>query len=86
MTLQSPHLKPFAKDFEAIAQQFNLNPENLIVEFYIPKQQAILVERVDGQAYKIHINLQESRIVSIKRVAGTDNGVLMTDKYRQFMR
>lgn len=50
MTLQSPHLKPFAKDFEVIAKQFDLKPENLTVEFYIPNQQAILVERVDGQA------------------------------------
>jgi len=52
----------FTKDFQQIASQFNLNPDKLKVEFYTPQCQAILVEQVDGHAFKIHINLEEKEI------------------------
>ena len=87
MEYKSPHFKRVEKDFKQIAGRFGLNTDGLRVEFYMPGQQAIFIEQIEDEAYKIHINLQEERIISIQRVSG--NGKPYSDKirkkYRQYM-
>ena len=88
MEFQSPHYKDYTEDFHRIAQQYSLNPDNLKVEFYTPDCQAILVEKVQNDLFKIHINLEEHRIISIQRLSlnGNGNGDRLKEKYRRFMK
>ena len=88
MTFNSPHYKDFTKDFKQIAEQYSLDPDNLAIEFYTPQSQAILVENVEDQSYKIHINLEEDRIISVQRIAHSGNGNSgnIKEKYRRFMK
>ncbi len=88
MTFNSPHYKDFTKEFKQIAEQYSLDPDNLEIEFYTPQSQAILVENVEDQSYKIHINLEEDRIISVQRIANSGNGNSedIKEKYRRFMK
>lgn len=88
MEFQSPYYKHFIKDFQQIANKFSLNPEKLKVEFYTPHCQAIFVEQVDGHAFKIHINLEENRIISVQMLKNPHNGKtdLIKEKYRKYMK
>jgi hypothetical protein len=87
MEYKSPHFKRYANDFIRIAKNFALNTEGLKVEFYMPGQQAILIEKVENEAYKVHINLQEERIISFQRISGNGKPYSETihRKYRQYM-
>ncbi len=94
MEFQTPHQDiQLAKNFQNLARRFELNPEKLKVEFYSP-QQAIVIEEVDNYTFKIHINLQENRIISVQRLKtnGYANGVngnkieKLKEKYRKFMK
>jgi hypothetical protein len=87
MEFKFQHLKHFKDDFLQIAKQFGLNPERMQIEFYTPSQQVILIETVDEDDYKIHINLEEYRIISIQRVSKPVSSDLapMKKKYRQYM-
>ncbi len=88
MKFRSPHYKHFTKDFQDIANRFSLDPDNLQVEFYTPRTQAILIEQINDQSYKIHINLEENRIISVKRLGKSNNGnsEFIKEKYRRFMK
>ncbi|MFQ5823473.1 MAG: hypothetical protein ACE5JB_05410 [bacterium] len=88
MELQSPHYKHFTEDFIKIAKQYSLDPNKLKVEFYTPNCQAILIEQVNGHAFKIHINLEENRIISIKRLTKSTNEEAdnLKEKYRKYMK
>jgi len=79
----------FATDIAAVAQKFNLNLNDLEVEFFTPARQAIVVETVGKKRFKVHINLEENRIIAVKQVsaAPVENGE--TDqfaKYKSFMK
>ena len=89
MEFQLPYYRKFKKHLTEIADRYRLNPDNLKIEFFTPDCQAILIEQVENQNYKIHINLEENRIISIKRIS--KNGEATTpeyvrEKYRQFMK
>lgn len=88
MEFQSSYYQSFTKDFQQIASQFNLNPDKLTVEFYTPQCQAILVEQIDGHVFKIHINLEENRIISVQMVSEPENGSAeyIKEKYRKYMK
>ncbi|MFQ6113281.1 MAG: hypothetical protein ACE5NG_04225 [bacterium] len=88
MEFQSPHYKHFTEDFQKIAKQYSLDPDKLKVEFYTPNCQAILIEQVNSHTFKIHINLEENRIISVQMLTGASNGEsdLIKEKYRKFMK
>lgn len=88
MEFHIPHYKDYVDDFQEIAEHYSLDPENIKIEFYSPRCQAILTEQIEDYTFKIHINLEEDRIVSIKKLIGNGNGNSETlkDKYRQFMK
>lgn len=88
MEFHVPRYKDYKEDFKELAEQYSLNPEKIIIEFYTPQIQAILTEQVEDQTFKIHINLEENRIVSIQRLSTNGNGrtEALKDKYRKFMK
>ena len=88
MEFQAPHYKDYVDDFQKIAKHYSLNPEKVKIEFYTPHCQAILTEEIENHTFKIHINLEENRIVSIKHLTGNGNGNTDTfkEKYRKFMK
>lgn len=88
MKYHSPHYENFSNDFQKIAKHFSLNSENLEVEFYTPRCQAIFVEEVDQHKFKIHISLEEDRIISVQQISNgvNGNGVSLKEKYRRFMK
>lgn len=88
MEYELPHYKAYNKELLQIAQQFSLDPNKLKIEFFTPHCQAIVVEQVDGHIFKVHINLEENRIVSIKRLSNGIAGNLdyLKEKYRRFMK
>lgn len=88
MKYRSPHYQNFTDDFRKIAKHFSLNSDNLEVEFYTPKCQAILIEEVDRHKFKIHISLEEDRIISVQTInnGANGNGESLKEKYRRFMK
>lgn len=87
MNFQFPHYEKFRDEFLTIARKFSLNPEHLTIEFYTPKIQAIMVEQVQDQRVKIHIDLEAGRIVSVQKMPESLNGnfEVLKEKYRKFM-
>lgn len=78
----------FEEDIKLAARYFNLDLENLQVEFFSPGRQAILIETVAGREFRIHLSLEEKRIIAVKQTAGppepVDSNVF--DKYKSFMK
>ena len=88
MEFAMTHYRNFQNNLAEIADQFSLDPENIKVEFYTPNCQAILVEHVEDEDFKIHINLEENRIISIQQLSQTKNGMSdqVREKYRKYMK
>ena len=88
MEFQLSQYRHFKKSLTQVAERFSLNPDKLKVEFFTPNSQAILVENVDNQDFKIHINLQENRIVSFRRLSknGSSTSESLKEKYRRYMK
>ena len=78
----------FAHDIAATAQRFHLDLEHLQVEIFSPGRQAILIETQGAQVFRIHLSLEEDRIVAVKQIAGPavspENDAFA--KYKAFMK
>lgn len=88
MNFRDPGLRRFEDEIEQTANRFKLDRENLEVEFYSPRTQAILVERVECWRFRIHINLEEQRIIAVRQI---ENGVAAVGpeilaRYKTFMK
>lgn len=87
MKYKTKQYQKFKRNLSEIASRYNLNPDNLIVEFFTLNCQAILVEHVDEHDYKIHINLEEDRIVSIQPMdKAAEQSHNWREKYRHYMK
>ncbi len=75
-----------SEEISHIADLFGLNREGLVVEAYIPKQTAIFVETVDDKKFRLHVNLEENRIISVKQLGVDKAEVAEFDKYMAFMK
>ncbi|MDZ7363038.1 MAG: hypothetical protein ONB46_20300 [candidate division KSB1 bacterium] len=79
----------FATDIAAVAQQYQLDLDGLEVELFTPGRQAIVVEAVGNQRFRIHINLEENRIIAVKQITPAPVKNLGEDpfaKYKKFMK
>jgi len=83
----------FHFDEEEIAQvaaSFNLDANHLHVEFFRPGHQGIFIETVSDCKFRIHLSLEEKRIVAVQQIAGpTAQGLNAPDpfaKYKAFMK
>lgn len=73
-----------------VATAFNLDPHHLQVEFFSPGHQGIFVEEVGAIKFRIHLSLEEKRIISVKQIAGTSERAAGESdpfaKYKAFMK
>jgi len=79
----------YETDIVAVAAKYNLNLKDLEVESFSPTGLAILVEKIGERRFKIHINLQEGRIIAVKQIAGApleNNTGTQFAKYTNFMK
>ncbi len=79
----------YETDIAAVAEKFALNLNDLEVESFSPGGLAILVEKIGERRFRIHINLQENRIIAVKQItpALVDNaGADQFAKYKNFMK
>ncbi len=78
----------YEEDIKKAAQRFSLELAHLEVEFFSPGRQAILIETVGERVFRIHVSLEEGRIIAVKQTAGpmesAESGVF--DKYKAFMK
>jgi len=78
----------FAQDIAAVAQRFGVDLQHLQVEIFSPGRQAIFIETRGEYAFRIHLSVEEDRIIAVKQVAGP---VLPSDsdlfaKYKTYMK
>lgn len=79
----------YETDIAAVAEKYKLNLNGLEVESFSPTGLAILVEKIEDRRFKIHINLQEGRIIAVKQIAGApleNNTENQFAKYTNFMK
>ncbi|RME02131.1 MAG: hypothetical protein D6814_00190 [Calditrichaeota bacterium] len=86
MKFADPRLLLFRDDILEIAKAFSLDSENLLVESYIPNNHAILVETVADHKFRIHVNLQEWRIVAAKELGSKQLNRALFEKYIEYMK
>jgi len=81
---------PFQEEITRVAESFNLDRDNLEVEFFNPGQQGIFVEKVGNRRFRIHLSLEEGRIVSVKQIEGpgeeASTPIDHFAKYKPFMK
>lgn len=78
------------EEITQVAETFNLDTNCLQVEFFSPGHQGIFVETVAGRKFRIHLSLEEKRIVAVQQIAGPTARSLDTPdpfaKYKVFMK
>lgn len=86
MQFSNPRFMLFENEILAIAEKFDLKIDDLTVENFIPNSTAILVENVDGHLFRIHINLQENRIIAAKQLDSDHAEKSLFAKYTAYMK
>ncbi len=89
MTYNEYAFGSFETDIAAVAEQYDLNLDHLDVEFFSPGRQAILVEEVDGHRFRVHVNLEENRIIAVKQLDHAQSTSASEDpfaKYKNYMK
>ncbi len=86
MKFADPRLMILENEILKVARQFSLDPDHLLVESFVPNGAAILVETVGDHRVRLHINLQESRIVSAKELNTNHIDRELFKKYLEHMR
>jgi len=79
----------YEDDVTTVAEKYNLNLVDLEVESFSPGRLAILVEKVGERRFKVHLNLEEKRIIAVKQITPETSGDRDVDpfaKYRAFMK
>lgn len=79
----------YETEIAAVAEKYKLDLNGLEVESFSPTGLAILVEKIADRRFKVHINLQEGRIISVQKMgtepADKENSELFA-KYESFMK
>jgi len=85
-----PAHTPTSLDSEVseMVQFFKLDEKNVVVEFHTPRTQLIVVERIHPWRFRIHINVQEKRIVAVRQIepGAPPAPPEALDKYKAFMK
>lgn len=79
----------FAADIATVAQQYDLQLNDLEVELFTPGRQAIVVENIGGRRFRVHLSLEENRIVAVKQISPGAFESSSDDqfaKYKRFMK
>ncbi|MDQ7051701.1 MAG: hypothetical protein Q9P14_01910 [candidate division KSB1 bacterium] len=86
MKFADPRLMILENEILKVARKFSLDPDHLLVESFVPNGAAVLVETVGDHRVRLHINLQESRIVSAKELNANHIDPELFKKYLEHMR
>jgi len=76
----------YEADIAAVAEKYNLNLNGLEVESFSPTGLAILVESMGESRFKVHINLQENRIIAVQKLGAESVDEIVFAKYKNFMK
>lgn len=78
----------YEEDIRKVAQRFALDLAHLEVEFFSPGRQAILIETIGERVFRIHLSLEEGRIIAVTQTDGPvqDAESELFDKYKTFMK
>jgi hypothetical protein len=80
----------FDEEILKVAETFDLDPHHLQVEFFSPDRQGIFVEAVADCKFRIHLSLEEKRIIAVKQISGPTErppgGPDPFAKYKAFMK
>jgi hypothetical protein len=88
MEYRNPGLSRFEDEIDETIRYFGLDRKNLEIESYTPRTQLILIERVEKWRFRIHINIQENRIISVRQIETGAPAVQPEtfSRYRAFMK
>lgn len=86
MKFSNPRLFFFKDEIAKMAERFRLNADDLLVESYEPRTTAIVVETVDNHRFRVHINLQENRIIAAKQLDADRVDKAKFEKYLVYMK
>lgn len=86
MKFSNPRLFVFEDDILEVAKKYRLNTEDLLVETFVPRNNAIFVEEIAGNQFRVHINLQENRIISAKQLNTKQLDKEKFEKYIVYMK
>ncbi len=86
MTFLHPRFALFRDDIARVAEDFALDQKKLVVEMFTPNNNVIFVETVAGNEFRIHINLQEKRIVSVRQLRSENMDAHFFQKYSIYMK
>ncbi|KAA3615395.1 MAG: hypothetical protein DWQ05_13650 [Calditrichaeota bacterium] len=86
MQFVNSHLMIFSEDIEKIVDMFSLNTKDLLVESFSPGDNAIIVETQNKSRFRLHIDLQEKRIIAAKKLGENKSDTHDFDKYIAFMK
>ncbi len=86
MKFADPRLMILENEIRKVANHFSLDPDHLLVESFVPNGAAVLVETVGEHRVRLHINLQENRIVSAKELDSNCIDRELFKKYLEHMR
>lgn len=86
MKFANPGLLILEDEIKKTARRYGLNPDDLIVECYIPNNNAIFIETVDGSHFRVHVNLQEDRIIAAEQMGPEDFRPDVMRKYTTYMK
>jgi len=79
----------YQADIAAVAEKYDLNLDDLEVESFSPGRLAILVEKVGERRFKVHLNLEENRIIAVKQMTAEpfeNSDIDQFVKYKSFMK
>lgn len=82
MKIANPGLAYFRPEIERLAEKFGLDRNRTLVESYVPNSTAIFVESVRDKKFRIHVNVQEGKIISAKQLSG---GELDRNQLRRYL-
>jgi len=82
------NLRRFEEEIQEMVRFFKFDEENLAVEFFTPRTQLIVVERLHPWRFRIHINVQEKRIVAVRQIENAAPAVPteILARYKAFMK
>ncbi len=86
MKFSDPRLMILEDQIQEVARELSLDPDHLVVESFIPNSAAVFVETVGEHQFRLHVNLQEHRIVSVKELGCDRLDRAILQKYIAHMR
>ncbi|MCA9734440.1 MAG: hypothetical protein H6696_04905 [Deferribacteres bacterium] len=86
MRFANSHLMIFSEEIDEAIHQFSLNADGILVESFNPGETAIMVEESGGKKFRLHLDLQDSRIIAAKQLGVNKSELHDFDRYLVYMK